>query len=470
MILKVFLLNSPLLASMSSSRKRKLTPQQHDSHVAMGRRSALRVRELKLPVEGGLPSQKSNPQRARLLENDMRLEERLWKGKFPQSSPLPVTEAEIAKLAKTRKVIEDNETESASTSSEWEVERKGGKKRILERKARRCLQTRVDLQMANSSQTLLELAAVGPRARESYEKRWLEIKDFMDQNGCDMKNQEQTDALLVTFFNQKYLEGEGSHFGDYTMATLMDHLPSYSRYGHMKLPRAWRSLRGWRKLVPARSRLAYPLAVWLAMSWRMVVRGQLQMAVFNLLQVSTYHRPGTLLKLRKLGLVRPTAGVTGTWSIVTSLTETSDVSKVGTKDDSLLLDSEWLQFINPILEVLARGRKKDRVWTFDYSQYLAVFQACAEDLCLKIVPYQARHSGPSIDRARNARDQDEVRKRGGWMTKTSVNRYEKAGRLAATWQKLDPSIQQCCRTVERYIEDIILGQDYPNIPLPEVVR
>jgi len=430
----------------------------------------MRVRELKLPVEGGLPSQKSNPQRARLLENDMRLEERLWKGKLPQSSPLPMTEAEIAKLAKTRKVIEDNETESASTSSEWEVERKGGKKRILERKARRCLQTRVDLQMANSSQTLLELAAVGPRARESYEKRWLEIKDFMDQNGCDMKNQEQTDALLVTFFNQKYLEGEGSHYGDYTMATLMDHLPSYSRYGHMKLPRAWRSLRGWRKLVPARSRLAYPLAVWLAMSWRMVVRGQLQMAVFNLLQVSTYHRPGTLLKLRKLGLVRPTAGVTGTWSIVTSLTETSDVSKVGTKDDSLLLDSEWLQFINPILEALARGRKKDRVWTFDYSQYLAVFQACAEDLCLKIVPYQARHSGPSIDRARNARDQDEVRKRGGWMTKTSVNRYEKAGRLAATWQKLDPSIQQCCRIVERYIEDIILGQDYPNIPLPEVVR
>lgn len=119
-----------------------------------------------------------------------------------------------------------------------------------------------------------------------------------------------------------------------TTLTLMDHLPSYSRYGHMKLPRAWRSLRGWRKLVPARSRLAYPLAVWLAMSWRMVVRGQLQMAVFNLLQVSTYHRPGTLLKLRKLGLVRPTAGVTGTWSIVTSLTETSDVSKVGTKDDS----------------------------------------------------------------------------------------------------------------------------------------
>lgn len=216
MILKVFRLNSPLLASMSSSRKRKLTPQQHDSDVAMGRRSAMRVRELKLPVEGGLPSQKSNPQRARLLENDMRLEERLWKGKLPQSSPLPMTEAEIAKLAKTRKVIEDNETESASTSSEWEVERKGGKKRILERKARRCLQTRVDLQMANSSQTLLELAAVGPRARESYEKRWLEIKDFMDQNGCDMKNQEQTDALLVTFFNQKYLEGEGSHYGDYT--------------------------------------------------------------------------------------------------------------------------------------------------------------------------------------------------------------------------------------------------------------
>ena len=116
-----------------------------------------------------------------------------------------------------------------------------------------------------------------------------------------------------------------------------------------------------------------------------------------------------------------------------------------------------LLFLKPTLLPLAHAPacfgkagkgKKDKVWTFDYSQYLAIFRACAQDLCLNLVPYQARHPGSSIDRAINAGDQDEVRKRGGWMTKSSVIRYEKAGRLAATWQKLDPSIQQCCRTAE----------------------
>lgn len=57
------------------------------------------------------------------------------------------------------------------------------------------------------------------------------------------------------------------------------------------------------------------------------------------------------------------------------------------------------------------------------------------------VPYQARHSGPSIDRAANSRTQEEVRKRGGWLARQSVARYEKAGRLAATWQKLPSAVQ-----------------------------
>ena len=38
-------------------------------------------------------------------------------------------------------------------------------------------------------------------------------------------------------------------------------------------------------------------------------------------QVSSYHRPGTLLKLKKMGLVRP--GITGHWSLVDELVRNS---------------------------------------------------------------------------------------------------------------------------------------------------
>ena len=46
--------------------------------------------------------------------------------------------------------------------------------------------------------------------------------------------------------------------------------------------------------------------------------------------------------------------------MVTSLSETQDVSKTGSKDDSVLLDLGWLQFLGPILE-LSQGNHLDPV-------------------------------------------------------------------------------------------------------------
>ena len=356
------------------------------------------------------------------------------------------------------------ESESASTSSELREEKRGKRERVAKQRRRRLLQQVVDAEM--TGQSLLEDAAVTRQVRTHYQRRQQDLEKFVKQEGIPFSTDEEVDLALVKYFNQAYLEGEGSHFGDYTIAAFLDKVPEFGRLGSRKIPRAWRCLKGWRKLCPSRSRLAYPLAVWCGVSWRMVVRGQVQMAVFNLLQVSTYHRPNTLLKLRKMGLVRPTSGITGYWSMVTSLSETQDVSKTGSKDDSVLLDSAWLAFLGPILEVLSQGKVLEKVWDFSYAEYLSVFQKSCQDLKIELVPYQARHSGPSIDRASNARSQEEVRKRGGWVSRQSVARYEKAGRLAATWKKLPTEVQLCCVMAEKYIEEIILGQDYPVITIP----
>ena len=70
-----------------------------------------------------------------------------------------------------------------------------------------------------------------------------------------------------------------------------------------------------------------------------------------------------------------------------------------------------------------------------------------------------------IDGAQNVRTQEEVRKRDNWLSRLSVAHYEKSGRLAATGQKLDTDTQLACRAAERYIEEIMLGQAYPVIPL-----
>ena len=95
-------------------------------------------------------------------------------------------------------------------------------------------------------------------------------------------------------------------------------------------------------------------------------------------RVAKAFEPATLSwhGLRKLGLVRPKKGVTGCWSLVTSLSETRT-------SESVLVDSAWLHFAGPLLEELARGLRMEKVWPFDYAEY---FHSCCRELKVSVVP------------------------------------------------------------------------------------
>ena len=120
-------------------------------------------------------------------------------------------------------------------------------------------------------------------------------------------------------------------------------------------------------MCPGRSRLGHALAVWAAIFWQMIVMGHHRKAVFGLLQLSTYARPGQLLCLRKFCLVPPSSGITGAWSILLSPSEFEMTSKTGVQDDSVLLDSDYTDWLGPVLQQLKNGEdQNERVWDFDY--------------------------------------------------------------------------------------------------------
>eukprot|EP00439_Symbiodinium_sp_Y106_P072996 s2660_g13.t1 len=399
----------------------KYEPQTHKDPSFVSQRSGSeslkRSRRLELESEPGL--------KRRLLEKKV------------GTARLPTSDSAVSQIVPVKsQKLEDEGIESGSTSSEFGVERTAGRERGLRKRPRRGLRTFVDSRMGPRAgcHSLLEEAAVSTKVRATYSKRLKELWDV------------EVDDALVKMFNHLFKEGEGSSTGDYILAALIDRFPQFGKLGSRKIPR---SMAG-----SARLEKVVPISLAACLPPRDLVRHQLE--------------DGALLKLRKMGLVPPTKGVTGSWSVVTSLSETDDVSETGTKDDSVLVDSSWLwlQFAGPLFQALSRGRPMDRVWEFDYSQYLPVFHDCCSDLKLSLVPYQARHSGPSIDRSTNVRTQEEVRKKGGWQSRQSVARYEKSGRLAATWQGLNQSVQLACRSAERYIEEIMLGRDFPDIPLP----
>lgn len=182
------------------------------------------------------------------------------------------------------------------------------------------------------------------------------------------------------------------------------------------------------------------------------------MGLFVLMAVSTYGRPSEMLRLRVFSLVRPSPGITRNWTLLMSPEERPERSKTGDYDVSLSLDSPWMTSWSHTLFCLLKDNHPEApLWDFDYNEYSKVFKKVVEELGLDITPYQTRHSGPSIDRARGYRSQGEVQKRGQWKALKSVVRYEKSARLAATMESLPMSLQTHCRLCEESLGEIMLG-------------
>lgn len=123
-----------------------------------------------------------------------------------------------------------------------------------------------------------------------------------------------------------------------------------------------------------------------------------------------------------------------------------------------MLDSPWLHPWGPkFFQVLKQNHPEAHLWDFSYAEYTDQFKKVVSQLGMDVTPYQTRHSGPSIDRARRYRDTLEVQKRGQWKTAKSVARYEKSARLAATWDALPRRLRNHCRQCEDDLGAILLG-------------
>ena len=184
--------------------------------------------------------------------------------------------------------------------------------------------------------------------------------------------------------------------------------------------------------------------------------GRRDIALFVLIMLCTYLRPGQLLSVRGTGLTPPTQGVTAHWSLLVHPEELVGRSKIGDANVSILLDSSWAKWIGPAMKELKETAGDGPLWTFDYGDLLKFFRRAARDMGVpKLVPYQARHSGPSIDAARHLRTLADIKKRGQWRADKSVLRYERHARLASGYRQHPSEVQRYASECERRAEAII---------------
>jgi len=347
---------------------------------------------------------------------------------------LPATESELNKLA-----APDREDSSSSTETEDLSVRVKTRARVLRHRRRNRLRKYLDTAFdANTAgTTFLETQAVTAPVQQYYATELEAFRIHAAKNGYNLGN---PDLAIAQYLNSLFWKGEQPHKGEKFLTAWLHRYPDFGRIGSRKLPRSW---------FPCR---CVCVCVWAAVAVEMVKMGQARMALFVLLSVSTYARPSELLRCVTRCLVRPTASALDEWAVLLAPTELATPTKTGEFDLSVPLDSPYLKpWITVLLEALKSRHPNSPLWDFEYGEYLSTFKAAANRLQINLSPYQTRHSGPSIDRAKKLRTLHEVQKRGNWRSNKSVLRYEKAGRLSLSYQNLKPRIK----------EEVLLGKRHP---------
>ena len=139
--------------------------------------------------------------------------------------------------------------------------------------------------------TFLESRSVTQGTRERYRAVLLMWLDHRTKLGEVAEDDVAIDDSLCRFMTRLWLQGEQSNMGDYLLATRLFFRPEFSMWGLRKVPRAWRSLKGWRRCTPPRSRRALAWQIWRGLVWEFCRLCEWLMGVYILLLVTSCMMP-----------------------------------------------------------------------------------------------------------------------------------------------------------------------------------
>ena len=308
--------------------------------------------------------------------------------------------------------------------------------------------------------SLCETASVKPCTLAQYDKHLARFLLFVKTSGVvvDWAKPGCLDQLLTQYLDHLYLTGATAPDGEKAIAATVFAVPGLER---RQLQRANRALKGFRKLLPLRSRAPVPeeltcgVAVWL------ILRGHLELALYVLTLHFGYFRPGEGKGFKAEDLIPPAGSrqrSLNTASLVVAPQERLEVSKTQTFDDTVQMD--YPKGLSPALLSLKKKRKAGEP-LFDLSRVpvQALWKQATTALKMgKVVLYQLRHGGASGDYLEKRRGLSDIALRGRWFSMVSVRRYTKASRVQKVLLGIPEDVRKFTRWSHVNINKVLNGQ------------
>ena len=314
--------------------------------------------------------------------------------------------------------------------------------------------------------SLLEERSVQDSTMKSYVELLNRFWGFAAAFRWEVKSSEGLDKALSAYADECYLEGENVEYGLKLKAALEAVHLEYQQEGRLWMPRFQRSLKGWRRLAPGRSRLPCPEEFMWCVAGYMIARGHAEMALWVALVFSAYLRPSEGRRVAVGDIVPPARDASHSmrqWVLLLFSWEKQQSSKTGQFDETVALDDSRMPWLGPLLKWWGEARLRQvgpvadpeavPLWSFTAKKLLHVWNNAVEDLRFSAdvhCTYQLRHGGASRDHLQKLRSQLEIQGRGRWAVAQSMRQYDKPGRL-------QQMLTKCPRELLVYVENVRIG-------------